>query len=184
MMGFPLRTSVGLLLSAVLLAGAVISPGFRHSHLGGDSSHTHDRVSDSHTQHAHAHYHDHQHHHCPHSHQDVGATFARKHGATSVPHIHVTFLLFDLTLPVPPGEHSDQDTDQPGELVYVLRPVTDGFHVGNVDTDYQLQGAPLLNSIYRPAPVAKPPRKHSFPPGGAILLCDTARHERSGVQLF
>jgi hypothetical protein len=163
-----LRTTTGLLLSAAVLLGSIVPPGQRHAHAAGDVPHNHDK------QHAHDHSGDAHHHHT--TDQHGLSTPAVKPAA--VAHVHFACWLFDLTMPV--RDESETEDNQP---LYLVRLIDDclpttisGPNTHPVDMPSHLQSI----AVDRPALA----RRATAPPDTAVLLCDAARHERSGVQLL
>jgi hypothetical protein len=103
--------------------------------------------------------------------------------AGRVAHVHLAFLFFEVTLPGSDRSGADPDTDLAGDVLYVVR-LTDEC----VPTTRTAPTTPIVEvsaSWGAPAAVTNLLGKSgSGPRGDAVLLCDTARHKRSGVQLF
>jgi len=178
-----------LLCLAVLISGS--QAGFRHAHAGGDAPHTHGSDGDPHVS-SHCHNHD---NHCHegsghghrHPHQHPGEMEMPAADATIEPvtaHVHVWLLGFQFTLPVPRGSETEDEGSQPilislasGEFVQApcLSPKNDC--AGNLCLTPSL----LRNEGFLPPELScrSAESRPSSPP-----LCDTARHERSGVQLI
>jgi hypothetical protein len=161
-------TSVSLALSAVLLAGSLVMPGYRHSHAGGDLAHHHDRPG--HVVHEHG---GHVHHHSHSISCEPG----------HVPHVHRSFLIFDFTSPVPDGDDCDSNGNDASEIVYVTQPKVDAVQSAreSFPARCSVMPTPLFPIVVVQATQI---RGDSDPPVAATFLCDSARHERSGVQLI
>jgi hypothetical protein len=155
------------LATSLLLANGA-SPALRHTHAGGGVPHTHEAESPA--DHGHAH---------PHSHPHV---FPLTDGCS-----HVHFSLFGIefmSLPRPADDEDDSDARQPQ---LALSPLSAGCVPGD------LPGPRLSAVAFAIADdefaLTLPVSRH-FADGFASLpriaapLCDTARHERSGVQLI
>ena len=178
-----------LLCAAVLISGSQV--GVRHAHAGGDVPHTHGSDGDPHAssqghlRHSHCHGGD-GHGHC-HPHERPHKTEAREDLALLSPitaHIHVRLLGFQLTLPVPPGSETGEDCSQP-VLVSLLN--SEFLQAqSSSSNDGRLRDIYMPVSLLRDTGFVRSDRcirpadnRPSSPP-----LCDAARHERSGVQLF
>lgn len=180
------RTGLVLLLSAVVLLGGMVPPAVQHAHPEGDRSHDH-RVSaherqgsGHHGRHSHPHPHPHRH---SHSHRDKGGTPDPLHGPTQ--HLHISFFWLDISLPLDGDRDPQQKQDTQGTLSAMLVRLSDHeFVVASSPAGMQLLlGFPsiataLPDAAERPRPGSREEGVSSFP------LCDSARGERSGVQLI
>lgn len=156
-----------------MLLSSIVPPGQRHAHAGGDVAHDH------HQQQAPNHSHDgHHHHHHDHHATDQHGLNADAAEPAAVAHVHFAWWLFDLTLPVP--DESDTDDD---ESVYLVRLIGDCLPttISSPATHSIDVSSPLPGNAVAPQ---SPTCRATTPPPTAVLLCDVARHERSGVQLF
>jgi hypothetical protein len=178
-MPFPvtLRRCVCLLLAALLLAPGTLPLGLAHAHPGADRPHHHhaeDGFVDA----------DHHDDHDDHEDHQWGEDLGPALESASTSHVHFSWLGFDLTLPGPPG---GGEPDDPGTtattpaLIGTLDAPTGGT-MGPLSwlAPWLLATHPFAWSGPPPAPCRprlRPPSNPSPP------LCDSARHERSGVQL-
>lgn len=172
--------------SAGLLTMALTPPAVRHSHADGERRHKHAPEGDPLTSgvadaqvvsgtHRHRH---------PHSHVTI-APVERQYSRGSVNHLHIAWLGFDFVLPAPELPASSQDDE--GRMAQKLVPL----FAAN-DFSVELQPAPTIAATMLFAP--KLPSIDGLPAFAALCitsvgaisnhLCDTARHERSGVQLI
>lgn len=172
---------VRLLLAATLLAAAAMPPAIGHAHRLGSDEH------DAHLAHAHAH--GHAHHRDAHRtpHQGVGRQRlcqGPQHGhfeaaAAAVSHWHVSWFGFSLVIP----GHPVAADDAGGEVVMIAPALV-------ADGSLLPAGSTVAWACEPRSPAARPsllpsaPAEPTAPPDYLVLLCDTARHERSGVQLF
>ena len=171
-------TTVSLV--AAVLGGSLLSPGVRHAHSQGDVAHSHVAEAASHESH-HGHLHGKSHtHHSDHSLESD--SHSRKELTDLVGHWHISLLGIEFTIPQDgvPGEPFPQCE---GELVVLrLTPdVTLSFAVALTDLvdlssettvfDDRSDVEPAGSVIALVLPVDR------------ILLCDSARCERSGVLL-
>jgi hypothetical protein len=178
MQGCILRYSMSVLLSATVLASSIMQPGFWHAHAGGnDPSHQHtgDSTAFPNLQHdaLHTDYDEHR------SGCQSGSTFIVGQALGQyAPHHHFMCLGFQLTL-VDVG-HSGKDSK--------------GSHLANVRSSEYLRTTPqqclsaasLLMACQTPTAGSVPTihRVESYSQTvTTTLLCDRARHERSGVLL-
>jgi hypothetical protein len=178
----PLNTAVRLVLSAALLASAGATPGIQHSHEGGNRPHHHTAK----VEHSHSHsYHHHEHSHHEHSH--VAAAPIREAAfeiSNCFRHLHVFWLGMELTFPSP-ASPNDQNSASDGRTQFVATSL-----LGNSAVSQQTHRAPdaLLTPIatHGPDSIVTVPISGRFSntPAAVTPLCDTARHERSGVQLI
>ncbi|MBX9789054.1 MAG: hypothetical protein K2Y37_09085 [Pirellulales bacterium] len=152
------------LLSALLAATTTMPPGLCHAHARGDVPHRHDRVSADH-RHSHRHTHAHP--------RDVAPPRA---------HVHLSWLGFEFTLP---ASHEPHDGSSAGDrqAPCFVRPSDE-----TAADIRSLAGSTLIAMVapvtfFLPAVVERPITARAPLPAYGTLLCDTARHERSGVQL-
>lgn len=173
------RTGATLLLSAVVMAGTVVSPVVRHSHSGGERAHDHVAASTVH-EHRHGQEHDGREHH-GHRHAHRHSHDASLNGAS--PHVHLNFLGWALFLPAPLSDPLDAHGNSTAEPQPRLVRLVDHDQIHSRDSSPALgmSGMPsILVSYESVAPVRRlwdPQILSSAQP-----LCDSARHERSGVQ--
>lgn len=181
------------LLAAVVLVGSWMPPAYEHAHADGHTHHHHHGLAAGHDDE-----HDHGQDHL--STEPARLSKMEEHGASAgeerapgqmlaaapEAHVHWSFLMFQLTWPA-----GDEEGGSP--------PVglADGEELWWVASDCKLQ-ADALRSGNLPATlgdlqsallqvIGKPPDDSCRPPPlpcHRTLLCDTARHERSGVQLI
>ena len=180
----PFDIAARLLLTAVLLTSGSAG-GIRHAHSEGDRPHIHEQI----LEHEHPHPHD-GHDHCAHVHEELaGDTEARSTAEISnaIRHLHFSWLGLDFVLPLPtpvsPNE-SDDDSNLASEIGVVQ--LVDTFVSTSV-----VAAAPARFASAVPSPQGSDSLiwdqrmgRFSSAPAVAAGLCDTARHERSGVQLF
>ncbi len=172
--------------SAGLLTMALTPPAVRHVHADGDRQHRHAQDSTRFTSdlaHAHVDPGTHGHRH-PHNHVE-SAPVEPHYSRGSVDHCHIACLGFEFVLPAPASSAPSQDDR--GHMAQELFPVfaANGFACGP-------QPAPAIAAASSFAPALPSidglPAKAALRifPAGSISnhLCDTARHERSGVQLI
>ena len=176
------RNLVILLLIAVMEMPVVSPPALRHSHPDGDTSHRYDVATVK--LHGHSHAHGPRHSHssgqghrteaakAKHSHDDRAS-----HSAQSpVEHYHVFWFGFEFSMPLPAPEHSDSPRTMANVEQWV--PLISEIILPDAATD---------GSSVRIADLAMPtgltPRLPARPlqKSATAWLCDTARHERSGV---
>jgi len=173
-----------LLLTAAVLTGSLVTPAVRHSHSEGDRPHSHatDVVDDdpSHEHHGHAHgkndVHGSRHRHAPNA-------PVMEELSDQAPHLHISLLGFDFTFPQEGEPTGPPVPDDKGRLV-VLRITPD------VVSNSTVAFADLVDLSPVPSASAgqndlemSPAAKSLVRPIDRILLCDSARCERSGVLL-
>ncbi len=185
------------LLSALLIATTTMPPGVCHAHAQGDVPHRHDRAAAGH-RHVHG---DAEHSHAehgrarPHWHDLLGREllgrgaaidFNRDRDARDVApvraHLHLSWLGFEFTLPAS-NIPDDSDPNRGGSSPCFVRPLGDAVADVRLLTGtnhLSLVGAVDVLSTAEPVCLVAP---HSSKPACVPSLCDTARHERSGVQL-
>ena len=164
-----LGTAGHVLLSLTLLVNGLAMPAFQHAHDGGDKPHDHEAS----VEHSHSHDHDCAEHHHHHGTRDPRLL------TNSVAHVHVSCFGFEFSLPLQDeSEHSDLSNS--GSIAFVK------------PHDECLQAPPAVNAILytllmphviQSSGILPIVGHFSFRPADSIPLCDTARHERSGVQL-
>jgi hypothetical protein len=184
-------TFVKIILCLIVGAGGA-TPAYRHTHVGGDSAHTHkvDRshhasepVGDGHCHH-HGHGHSHAHHHA-HSHHlkthPADEDDPRNSGASQINHVHICWFGIEFTVPEPasaPGE------SQEPEISLLVMPISSPILIGSDSGRTAAWGA--MHSAVMPNALCASrclTNRFSVKTCLANPLCDTARHERSGVQL-
>ncbi len=154
----------------MLLAG-LVPPGYRHAHADGQvahrhAGHGHDRTGGHHDQSP-----DH------HPSHDVRLS------AGAVAHDHLVFLYFDMALPASDGGGSDPNTDLANDSLYVVRLTGDCLPRADTARDTSIIDVSASEGALAEATCTLG-KRGTRPRPNAVLLCDTARHERSGVQLF
>jgi hypothetical protein len=170
-----LRTGVTLLVSATVFLGAVMPPAVQHAHALGGQPHDHDAA------HSEMHSADHRHPH-PRSHHPE-----EQPCPVTMPtwHFHLTFLGFDFHLPV--GDPQNAPKDGPSLPDVQSEPLVRLFDAEGLLKDSVAYGtfdglpSPGFWSIL---PIAKPQPRSQGETSTRLLLCDSARGERSGVQLI
>ncbi|HUG90732.1 MAG TPA: hypothetical protein VML55_07865 [Planctomycetaceae bacterium] len=185
-----------LLLSVAVLCGSLMPPALRHSHAGGDARHTHsaqdaaivDHGSGAHRPHSHSHRDGNSHRHEGHPHSDQRLpppdtdSFALAHA--SEPHVHVTLLWLEWSLPVgSPDRRSGTDTASGGLDWTLVRLVDDASRPDAAGIDHARLVAQSVTAAIDPSPDLARTANATPRPLAAHPLCDAARHERSGVQL-
>lgn len=170
------RTFTTLLAASVLAAG-MMPPAVQHAHADGRVQHDHQSET---ARHRHTHAGDHEH-------TEESDAADRVFSEAPTLHRHVTFLGFDLTLPVPQPESDadDRDHNRADEPVTLVRVLDDPSLIPRGDDS-------SAAIAWRPAcgegsdRLPQEPRP-SFVSRGTVLarvLCDAARGARSGVQLI
>ena len=161
-----LQTTMGIVLSAIMLLAAVVPPGRIHTHASEQV------VCDAGHPHSHGHFHDH-HHASPHP-----AVVRDGVRPATVTHIHLFVGPFEFSWPV----------QEEAEIVEDRLP---GFRTWVSDCVLPLYCAAKRTEIRSPPEwfglvvrSAVPLWQCTAPPDAAVLLCDVARRERSGVQLL
>ena len=175
------RNLLGLLLTAVMLAFSLIPPGYRHAHEGGnDLSHGHADASHSI------------------SHRLTGSEYPGKcHDSQSFDgcsvenslgddktHRHFQFLGFSVALPDThrPTEKSGEDSHD--NQFVSIRASENILPVSQSNTDARNWLIPIAQDYSPHSVMAISATSHSRQSAAPALLCDRARHERSGVQLI
>ena len=171
-----------LMLIAVMAVPAVSSPALRHSHADGAKSHQHGAASAERHTHRPRHTHSPRHHHSAdaaktkHTHDDRAS-----HSPQSpVEHRHVFWFGFQFSLPLSAPERSDSprpaaSTEQWVPLISAVT-LPDASQVESriPERDHltPTELTPRLSARSEVRPRQQP---------AVVLLCDTARRERSGV---
>lgn len=171
-----------LLLIAVMAIPAVSPPALRHSHVDGDKSHSHGAAS------AERHTHGPRHSHSPrHRHSADAAKTKHTHDdrvshspQSPVEHLHVFWFGFQFSLPLsaPEQSGSPRTTASTEQWVPLISEVTlpDASQVGSRIPERNFL-TPTELTPRLPARTEVRPRQQP----AVVLLCDTARRERSGV---
>ena len=173
------------LLSAFLIATTTMPPGVCHAHPQGDVPHRHDRALAGHRhihgQHGHSHAHRHDS-----LDGGVAVDFNRdretRDAAPVRAHMHLNWLGFEFTLPAS-SIPDDSDPNRGGSSPCFVRPLGDAVADIRLQTGtihLLLDGAVDVLLTAEPVCLVAP---HASKPASGPSLCDTARHERSGVQL-
>jgi hypothetical protein len=149
--------AVRLLLAALISITGSGTPAIRHAH------------AEDNVQHAHRHTAKHSHRHRGHDHKALASSHDR--------HLHVALLGFQLTMPcLPHGNNSDDDCS-PVLASLIQHPVASG---GNTITNVLAVAEVPCDTFTAVVPIVT---HFQCAPSIEHPLCDTARHERSGVQL-
>jgi hypothetical protein len=161
-------------LAAIVLVGNLVPPAYEHAHAGGQTPHRHGASG------AHSHDHD-DHHERSNEHQHLyGAGFA----AAPVAHVHWTILIFELTWPI------GNDDDRLPSADDLMDDALSGTRIAGQIRDCASSGAAAERDAIGNASAANCAAESAAWQRAARLkcpravLCDTARHERSGVQLI
>jgi hypothetical protein len=156
-------------LAATLLLANGGGPTLRHAHAGGQVPHTHDASAMKVRKADHGH---------PHAHPHAAKL------SDSCSHVHFWVFGIEFTsLPLPADR--EEDSDQWGQLV--ISPLGIGPVVGDLPGSEcnPLAAASIDDGLAETRPVSLDwADRFASIPAVAALLCDTARHERSGVQLI
>ena len=203
-----IHTATAVLLSVVVLTGTAMPPAVLHAHAGGDQGHCHaaDEAGHSHdARHAHAHDHHHveDHHHGEdfshqahartHTEDPAGDTGHHRHqndDSIEAPtrHLHLSIAWFDVSVPLPVDEHSndpcDPLRDSTGDVEFVrLNEVSKVAQrvAASSAVEWSLTGSFL---IARSGDEDRTLTRWLVGRGDRTFLCDTARRERSGVELI
>lgn len=180
------RTSLTILLALTVLTGSVTPPAYAHSHPSGDRPHGHGDGKE-HVDHDHSHSHHHHHgtgHH--HHHHQVGQSQTSESSQSfgdSDRHWHISLVFFDLTLPTLPMPNGESGED--GKQPAVVARLVDLSRIALIQFDSSLWSAAIDAAAVdsTEAVVANLARIRRHSPPTRILLCDSARRERSGVLL-
>lgn len=178
------RILTTLLLSAATLLSGITPPALRHAHAEGEAPHDHDHrngqsprhIDPARTHHEHSHDHDHPHH---------GPTLSDHVVNDATSHVHACFFWLQLVIPDGQNEHPPHAPDLAGGRASFLAraAVSDVLILARAIPGYVFACLPWGYT----AEAAQAARSH--PQGGrqrlsSIPLCDSARGERSGVQLI
>jgi len=180
--GLP-KTWLNLLLAATVLTGGGLPPAIRHAHEGGsDLSHRHNGDRGIH--------------------QDCGGQSAQAvHAVHLLPcdpspapakythlelvrHLHFKLLSLQLTLSdngVPANNHGNNPSS---ELVFVRVGREMMASTAHANQDGARTFAPLFQGVLSDSPATSLTAAYSSDSVASTLLCDRARHERSGVHLI
>jgi hypothetical protein len=169
------RRCVCLLLTATLLAPGTLPLGLAHAHPGANRPHHHhdDEVGLG------APGDDVPYDDC-HRPEPPGPVIE----STSTPHVHLSWFGLELTIPGASGTGHAGDGDQGGTIIAPAR----GQDMADARAGETLPSLiPLLIDLSLPTwvgrPPSAPPSRPAPTPNASPPLCDSARHERSGVQL-
>ena len=169
-----LRTKLTLLLSLAVLLVSVTPPSLQHAHPEGDCAHHH-RTTAVDTS-GHRHDHGHAHDSC-----EPLATLAPGVAA----HTHLLLFGFDFYLAL--AEHQDapqEQTEVNDQRVTLVRFLDSEVILSSRAPVQSLITSPLPLGTFAPAPIAGTHRETSQTLLASLPLCDSARGERSGVQLI
>lgn len=167
------RTLVCVIQSAVVLTWCVAPQGMRHSHAGGaDRRHQHafEVAASNHGGHEHQ------------ASSDCRLDLVKVVGEVKS-HLHLQWLSLNLALPDSHGPSSDQDHH--GSDLLAARPlkaVKPACHASSGHSRPLLTS--LVNSCISPSTAATVWGQTSVLAAARTLLCDAARHERTGVLLI
>ncbi len=178
MRGVRPQLGVRLLLSAAIAFAAIMPPAVRHAHACGDRPHDHELFALD--DHDHADDHDHDHDgdaaECDHfGHEGLSQEYAleTEDGATS--HYHFGWFGWCLTAPTSSG------------ISVAISSGVAGLHAVDwlsLDARKSADRLTALEADSHNLLAARQRMVHcGLMPAASVLLCDTARHERSGVQL-
>jgi hypothetical protein len=167
------------LLIAAVMSGSLVSPAVWHAHVDGNLPHSHEADVASHdARHEH-----HRHGHgTPHDHESSDRVERKLSDCAA--HCHVALLWFDFTLPHE-GEPSEPQNPF-GERPVIVKPIIPDAvtnSIGTLTTWKYLTGAPAVFAELSDA-ANSPVQQALYRPVDRILLCDSARCERSGVLLI
>ncbi len=193
-----LRQSLAIVLSAAVLATAMLPPAVCHTHQGGDVQHAHSATDT----HSHAHHSDSSDSHaashhasgdCDHSHERTADHVVKQaddhaHGLEpAVAHRHLLIAGFDFTIPQPAGDGPGRgDGESSSDRIAVVRLTEDAFVVQSVEPASPFALAGCFDSSIADLSDANRSALRSLleAAGDRSLLCDSARFERSGVLLI
>ena len=167
-------------LAFVVLLMALTPPAYHHAHACGDASHSHVHA-DCRAQHHHPHGNRHDH---PSATPSQAESRHSVVASEAVPHVHLSFLFVHVTWPCPSEGNPSQHDEHVGDLPCVLAqmPQAPLHRLAGKWTGGDLMVAPLFRAPSRDVPA--PLLTSATLPDAIAYLCDTARHERSGAQLF
>lgn len=165
--------AIRIVLTVAMLAGAL--PTWQHSHSGGDQEHFHATLAETGPRPAAI---DHS-HRAGHP-QGAQSNGHRHYDGCGHPHRHIWLLGIVLTLPA-----GDEDSNSSNDRTYEG---AIGLLASETSTVVDSQAVAHLFSLFTLLPVTLEPAQtrtvFRFKPAMVAPLCDTARHERSGVQLI
>ena len=183
MANFRFNIAARLLIATSVLLVNGRTPAVCHAHAEGDRPHDHRNSKPHDHDHAHPH-HSHSHaHHAPHRvpHGDSSSTSC--HCTNSTRHLHFSWFGVEFTLPAPPVENESSDPFNSTEIAIVRAvdgPAMVKSNEASAGPDLgALFSVPISQISFAPAVRLQ----HANTTATLILLCDAARHERSGVQL-
>lgn len=175
-----------LLLTTAVLTGSLVPPGIRHAHAAGDQPHSQGSHVEAHAGHNHGS----RHHHHDSSHEfrdhDESAQARVDNGlGQSIAHMHFSFFGFDFSFPLPHRDGSDGPLTPDERQLEVVRLTDDVTPVSRVDVvnAVAVTTAPLDYFDRFDAEMSRS-AKSGVRAVDRILLCDSARFERSGVLLI
>jgi hypothetical protein len=177
-----IRSLLCVMLSATLLTGSVMFPGYRHAHAcGNDMSHKHANFSTTLASLV-------DHNECP----NCGAhcrgcrinsmQMIVDSVSDHASHFHLTWFGFQLTLPDSSTPTNENNNESDNQWVCVR-----GSNYFKVASQQNFRVEKLSIPVYQRSPLQNLVEIHVADyfsrPVTLTLLCDRARHERSGVQL-
>ena len=171
------------LLSVVLLIATTMPPAVAHIHSGSSDPHFLASVDHGH-EHEHAHHFGHHVNSATHPHHHRSPAAESPDIAESDWHLHISFFGCEIILPAgsPPLRNSQDEGAEP-YLVQVLDSDATVPFACSVTHWAKWALAPTQTFLLSPCPpLFLSPLSHTG--RNESLLCDTARHERSGVQLI
>jgi len=191
-----------LVLASAVLVGSLVPPAFCHAHTAGDRPHSHNSELGEHSKRdEHGHVHDHKvskehHHRSQHSDDDDCSLETPKHVESaptlgdneverSARHSHFFFVGFSFSFPLPFSDESDNPLTPDERHLEYVRLTTDVVLASRVDLSDAVDvatAAPVFLDRFDAA--MSRTTKSSIRPVDRILLCDSARCERSGVLLI
>jgi hypothetical protein len=174
------RKLLGLLLTAMMLATSVIPPGYRHSHEGGnDLSHGHADVSHSVSDRFVGNVFPET---CHDSHFFDGCLAENSLGDDKT---HLHFKIFGISVALPETNRSNEKSgeDSHDNQFVSIRASEDILPVTQSNSDARNLLVPISQD-FTPHSIAVFAIPYSLQSATSTLLCDRARHERSGVQLI
>ena len=174
-------------LAACLAVVTTMPPAMGHAHAGGDRPHQHEHDGHHHS----------DRHHSDHSHADHG------HGPSARPviasagwgtseagrfaHVHFAWLGLEVTLAWPVGAAGAGDGQADHIVVRLLDSAAQGISQVDVQSPFVASGCwavlPAATVWSSPPSATALLRSLQTEAPATTLLCDSARHERSGVQL-
>jgi hypothetical protein len=176
--------SLRSILSATVLAWGTVSPATRHSHPGGtDLSHQHANDTGHHRAASQVHGWIASGERCQNPAKSVPACFAGH--ADDAAHLHLTWLCLKVALPDFHGPAKNHCQTPKGAESIVTRLFDDSLSVqrGTISVGKSPTFAVLCQVLPSPTTSLSAVATLSTPVTTPSLLCDRARHERSGVQL-